>query len=55
MVLSAAPLPFSDELGSDAMHVVWAGATVFFLIASDYFQVVRLKSFVEFWRIFRGN
>jgi hypothetical protein len=54
MVFSAAPLPFSDELGSDAMHWVWAGATLFFLVASDYFQVVRLKSFVEFWRAFRG-
>lgn len=55
MVFSAAPLPFSDQLGPDAMHVVWTGATVFYLVASDYFQVVRLKSFVEFWRAFRGT
>jgi hypothetical protein len=55
MVLSAAPLPFSDQLGPDALHVVWAAATVFFLIASDYFQVVRLKGFVEFWKMFRGG
>ena len=55
MVLSAAPLPFSDELGSGALHVVWAGATVFYLIAHDYFQIVRLKCFVQFWRIFRGG
>jgi hypothetical protein len=55
MVFSAAPLPFSDELGPDAMHVVWIGATVFYLVASDYFHVVRLKSFVEFWRTFRGR
>jgi hypothetical protein len=54
MVFSAAPLPFSDELGADAMHVVWAGAVVFFLVANDYFQVVRLRAFVEFWKIFRG-
>ena len=54
MVLSAAPLPFSDELGSGALHVVWAGAAVFYLVAHDYFQVVRLKCFVQFWRIFRG-
>ncbi len=53
MVFSAAPLPFSDELGGSAMHVVWAAASVFFLIANDYFQVVRLKAFIEFWRIFR--
>jgi hypothetical protein len=55
MVLSAAPLPFSDELGADALHVVWAAAVLFFLVASDYFQVVRLKGFVEFWKMFRGT
>ena len=55
MVLSAAPLPFSDQLGQDALHAVWAAATVFFFVASDYFQVVRLKGFVEFWKMFRGQ
>lgn len=55
MVLSAAPLPFSDQLGGSALHVVWAGAAVFYLIAHDYFQVVRLKCFVQFWKIFRGG
>jgi hypothetical protein len=54
MVLSAAPLPFSDQLGGDALHVVWAGAAVFYLIAHDYFQLVRLKCFVQFWKMFRG-
>jgi hypothetical protein len=55
MVLSAAPLPFSDQLGPDALHAVWAAATVFFFVASDYFQVVRLKGFQEFWKMFRGG
>jgi hypothetical protein len=54
MVFSAAPLPFSDELGGDALHIVWAISTVFYLVANDYFQVVRLKGFVEFWRTYRG-
>lgn len=54
MVLSAAPLPFSDQLGGDALHVVWAAAAVFYLIAHDYFQLVRLKCFIQFWKIFRG-
>ena len=54
MVLSAAPLPFSDQLGGDAMHVVWAGAALCYLVASDYFQVVRIKSYVEFWKTYRG-
>ncbi|MGA9671073.1 MAG: hypothetical protein WBQ94_17820 [Terracidiphilus sp.] len=53
MVFSAAPLPFSDQLGGDALHVVWAASIVFFLVASDYFQVVRLKGFLGFWRVYR--
>ncbi len=55
MVFSAAPLPFSDELGSGALHVVTAVSLVFFLVSTDYFQVVRLKAFMEFWKIFRGE
>ena len=54
MVFSAAPLPFGDELGPDALHFIWAMSIVFFFIASDYFQVVRLKGFVEFCRTFRA-
>jgi hypothetical protein len=54
MVFSAAPLPFSDQLGDGALHLVWAASTIFYLVASDYFHVVRLKGFVEFWRTFRG-
>lgn len=53
MVFSAAPLPFSDQLGPEAMHVVNAGAVVFFLVASDYFHVVRLKGYLEFRRALR--
>jgi hypothetical protein len=55
MVLSAAPLPFSDQLGPDALHLLWVAATIFYLVASDYFEVMRLKGFVEFWRMFRGE
>lgn len=54
MVFSAAPLPFSNELGPEAMRVVWVGATIFYLVAHDYFHVVRLKGFMEFWRTYRG-
>jgi hypothetical protein len=52
MVLSAAPLPFSDQLGPEALHLVWSVAFLFYFIAGDYFQVVRLKGFLEFWRLF---
>jgi hypothetical protein len=55
MVLSAAPLPFSDQLGPDTMHGIYAVATVFYLVASDYFQVVRLKGFLEFWKMYRSG
>jgi hypothetical protein len=55
MVLSAAPLPFSDQLGSDTLHWITAVAAIFYLVASDYFQVVRLKGFVEFWKMYRGG
>jgi hypothetical protein len=55
MVLSAAPLPFSDQLGTDTLHWITAAAAIFYLVASDYFQVVRLKGFVEFWKMFRGG
>jgi hypothetical protein len=54
MVFSAAPLPFGDELGPDALHTVWAAATIFYLVSGDLFQVVRLKSYIEFWRTFRS-
>jgi len=53
MVFSAAPLPFSSELGPGAMHFVWTASTIFYLIANDYFHVVRLKAFVEFWKTYR--
>ena len=55
MVLSAAPLPFSDQLGADTLHWITAAAAIFYFVGSDYFQVVRLKGFVEFWKMFRGG
>jgi hypothetical protein len=54
MVFSAAPLPFSDELGEGAMHVVAAASVVFYFVANDFFQVVRLKAFLAFRETFRG-
>lgn len=48
MVFSAAPLPFSDELGSDALHLVSAASVVFYFVANDFFQVVRLEAFLAF-------
>ncbi|MGC9222701.1 MAG: hypothetical protein ACP5E2_02175 [Terracidiphilus sp.] len=53
MVFSAAPLPFSDQLGAGAMQLAVAVAMVFYLVANDFFQVVRLKAFLAFWKTFR--
>jgi hypothetical protein len=55
MVFSSAPVPFSDELGSGALHFAIALSFLFYCVASDYFQVVRLKAFIEFWHIFRSR
>lgn len=55
MVFSAAPLPFSDQLGPEAMHVVWGGAVVFWLVASDYCHVVRLRGYLVFLRALRNS
>ncbi len=55
LVFSAAPLPFSDQLGTDSLHWIDTASVVFYLVASDYFQVVRLKGFMEFWKMFRGS
>ena len=54
MVFSAAPLPFGDELGSGALRMISAASVVFYFVANDFFQVVRLKAFVEFWKVFRS-
>jgi len=55
MVFSAAPLPFSDELGPEALRGVTIASVIFFFVANDIFQVVRLKAFVAFWHIFRDR
>lgn len=54
MVFSSVLIPFVDELGSGTLHLEWIIVSIFYFIASDYFQVVRLKQFVEFWRVYRG-
>jgi hypothetical protein len=54
MVFSAAPLPFADAFGPDALHVLYVVVFVGFLIGNDFFHVVRLRSFVALWRHYRG-
>ena len=53
MVFSAAPLPFADTFGPDALHVLYVVVFVAFLVANDFFHVVRVRSFVGLWRYYR--
>ena len=55
MVLSSVLIPFSDEVGAGALHLEWVVVSFVYFVASDYFQVVRLKGFIEFWHVFRGS
>ncbi len=54
MVFSSVLIPFSEEIGTSTLHVEWIVVSLFYFIASDYFQVVRLKGLIEFWRTYRG-
>jgi hypothetical protein len=54
MVFSSVLIPFADQVGAGTLHVEWIFVSIFYFVASDYFQVVRLKGFIEFWRSFRG-
>jgi hypothetical protein len=55
MVFSSVLIPFSEEVGAGTLHLEWIAVSVFYFIASDYFQVVRLKGVIEFWRVYRGE
>ncbi len=54
MVFSSVLIPFSEQVGTSTIHLEWIIVSLFYFIASDYFQVVRLKGFIEFWRVYRG-
>jgi hypothetical protein len=53
MVFSSVLVPFGDQIGASTLYIEWLVVSVFYFVASDYFHVVRLKGFIEFWRIFR--
>jgi hypothetical protein len=50
MVFSAVPLPFEAQMNGTALYVWWAAVGIWYLAASDFFQVARLAAFVEFWQ-----
>ena len=55
MVFSAIPLPFEAQMSGHALYLWWAAVGVWYLAASDFFQVARLAAFVEFWQRSRGT
>ena len=52
MVLSACPLPFESVATPDFMVWWYAGVTVLYLIASDFFHVVHLVAYLELWKTY---
>jgi hypothetical protein len=50
MVFSAVPLPFEAQMSGKALYLWWTAVGIWYLAASDFFQVARLAAFLEFWR-----
>jgi len=54
MVFSATPLPFEGVVGGTPLYLWWAGVTLVYFAASDFFQVARLVAFLEMPRSAAG-
>jgi hypothetical protein len=52
IVLSACPLPFETITTPEFMAWWYAGVTILYLIASDFFHVVHLASYLELWKAY---
>ena len=52
MVLSACPLPFESVATPEFMVWWYAGVTLLYLIASDFFHVVHLVAYVELGKVY---
>ena len=50
MVFCATPAPFKEEINGPSLYAWWALVTIWYLAASDFFQVARVIGFVELWR-----
>ena len=55
MVLSATPLPFEAVATQQFLMWWWAGITVLYFVASDFFHVARLVAYLELWRAYDGS
>jgi hypothetical protein len=52
MVFSACPLPFESVATPGFMLHWYAGVTVLYFVASDFFHVVRQISYLELWKAY---
>lgn len=55
MVFSATPLPFESVATATFLYWWWAGVTLVYFVASDFFHVARLVAYLELWRAYEGN
>jgi hypothetical protein len=55
LVFSAIPLPFEADMTGIALYLWWALVTLLYFVAGDFFQVVRLAAFVQFWRLYHSG
>jgi hypothetical protein len=52
MVFSATPLPFESATTPEFLMWWWAGVTVLYLLASDFFHVARQVAYLQLWRAY---
>jgi hypothetical protein len=52
MVFSATPLPFESVTTPEFLMWWWAGVTVLYLLASDFFHVARQVAYLQLWRAY---
>jgi hypothetical protein len=52
MVFSATPLPFESVTTPEFLLWWWAGVTVVYFLASDFFHVARQVAYLQLWRAY---
>jgi len=55
MVFSATPLPFESVTTPEFLLWWWAGVTVVYFLASDFFHVARQVAYLQLWRAFESE
>jgi len=55
LVFSACPLPFETVETQAFLMWWWAGVALLWVVASDYFHVVRAAAYVRLWQAYEGS